>query len=111
MSKSNHGCAEKATTDTFPLPFIDGILDIVARHDIYSFLDGFNGYNQIRMHPNDQEKTTFITEWGVFVVVIMMFVLKTAPITFQRIIMEIFDDYIPAFLQLFLQSTVDISNI
>ena len=42
--------------DAFPLPFIDGILDAVAGHEVYSFLDGFNGYNQVRMHPDDQEK-------------------------------------------------------
>ena len=36
-------------TDAFPLPFIDGVLDAVAGHEIYSFLDGFSGYNQVRM--------------------------------------------------------------
>ena len=54
------------------------------------------------MHPNHQEKTAFDTEWGGFVVVVMMFGLKAAPATFQRIIAEIFDDYIPAFMQVFL---------
>ena len=52
-------------TDAFPLPFTDGILDAVAGHEVYSFLDGFSGYNQIRMRPVDQEKTAFVTEWGV----------------------------------------------
>ena len=47
-------------TDAFPLPFIDGILDAVAGHGVYSFLDGFSGYNQVRMHPDDQEKTFFV---------------------------------------------------
>ena len=45
-------------TDAFPLPFTDGILDAVASHEIYSFLDGFSGYNQVRMNPEDQEKTS-----------------------------------------------------
>ena len=40
-------------TDAFPLPFTDGVLDAVAGHEVYSFLDGFSGYNQVRMHPND----------------------------------------------------------
>ena len=39
---------------------------------------------------------------GVFVVVVMMFGLKTVPATFQRIIMEIFVEYIPSFMQAFL---------
>ena len=40
-------------TDAFPLPFMDNILDTVADHDCYSFLNSLSGYNQIRMHPND----------------------------------------------------------
>ena len=86
-------------TDAFPLPFTDSVLDAVASHDKYRFLDGFSGYNQIRMHPNDQEKTAFVTEWGIFVAVVMMFNIKTSPATFQRIILEIFGEYIPAFIQ------------
>ena len=88
----------------FPLPFTDGVLDAVVGHEIYSFLDGFSGYNQVRMHPDDQEKTTFVTEWGVFVAVVMMFGLKIALSTFQRIISEVFDEYIPAFMQVFMDN-------
>ena len=93
-------------TDAFPLPFTDDVLDAMAGHEVYSFLDGFSGYNQIRIHPADQEKTAFVTEWGVFVVVIMMFRLKTAPTTIQRIIMEIFGEYMPTFMQVFLDDFV-----
>ena len=91
-------------TDAFPLPFTDNILDAVVRHDMYSFLDGFSGYNQVHMHPEDQEKTTVITDWGVYVTVVMMFGLKTTPATFQRTITEIFGEYIPAFMQVFLKN-------
>ena len=93
-------------TDAFPLQFTDGVLDAVAGHEVYSFLDDFSGYNQIRMHPNDQEKSAFVTEWRVFVAVVMMFGLKTASTTFQRIIMEIFGKFIPAFMQIFLDDFV-----
>ena len=77
-------------------------MDAVACHEMYSFLDGFSGYNQVTMHPKDQEKTAFVTEWGVFVAVVMIFKLKTASTTFQRVIQEIFAEYIPAFMQVFL---------
>jgi hypothetical protein len=90
-------------TNAFLLSFTDGVLDTVAWHEMYSFLDGFSSYNQIRMAEEDQEKTTFIMEWGVFKAVVMMFGLKTTPATFQRIIMEIFEDYIPGFMQVFLE--------
>jgi hypothetical protein len=89
-------------TDAFPLLFTDGVLDTIVGHEMYSFLDGFTGYNQIRMAEEDQKKTTFVTEWGVFVAVVMMFGLKMAPATSQRIIMEIFEDYISGFMQVFL---------
>ena len=44
-----------ATTmmNAFPLPFTDGIVDAVANYGIYSFLDGFGGYNQVGMNPDD----------------------------------------------------------
>ena len=54
------------------------------------------------MHLEDQDKTTFVTELGIFVAVVMMFGLKTAPVTFQWIISEVFGEYIPAFMQVFL---------
>ena len=54
------------------------------------------------MHPDDQEKTTFVTHWEVFVIVVLMFGMKTAPVTFQRMITEIFDEYIMPFKQVFL---------
>ena len=50
----------------------------------------------------DKEKMAFVTEWGVFVAVVMMFGLKTGPATLQRIIMEIFGEYIPGFMQVLL---------
>jgi hypothetical protein len=55
------------------------------------------------MAEEDQEKTAFVTESGVFVAFIMMFGLKTTPTTFWRIIMEIFEEYIHGFMQVFLE--------
>ena len=78
----------------------------LAGHEVYSFLDKFNGYNKIQMRPKDQEKTSFVTKWGVFVALVMMFRLKTTPATFQPIIMEIFREFIPTFMQVFLDDFV-----
>jgi len=47
--------------DDFPLPYIDTLVDNTATSTLYSFMDGFSGYNQIKMVPEDIEKTTFIT--------------------------------------------------
>ena len=46
-------------TDGFPLPFTDSVLDTVAGHECYSFLDGISGYNQIQMHPTTRRKRLF----------------------------------------------------
>ena len=48
--------------DDFPLPHIDMLVDSTAGHPMLSFMDGFSGYNQILMAPEDVEKTSFITE-------------------------------------------------
>ena len=57
----------KATQkDHFPLPFIDQVLDTLAGKKFFSFLDGFSGYNQIQIAPEDQDKTTFTCPWGTF---------------------------------------------
>ena len=47
--------------DGFPLPHIDVLVDNTAQHKIFSFMDGFSGYNQIKMDPENMEKTTFVT--------------------------------------------------
>ncbi|KAL5844861.1 hypothetical protein ACOSQ4_010819 [Xanthoceras sorbifolium] len=52
--------------DSFPLPHIDMMVDATAGHELLSFIDTFSGYNQILMHPDDQEKTSFITERVIF---------------------------------------------
>ena len=48
-------------TDPFPLLITDTLMHAVARHEMYSFLDGFSRYNQIKMAPKDEDKITFIT--------------------------------------------------
>eukprot|EP00253_Pinus_taeda_P024988 PITA_24988 len=67
----------KATLkDHFPLPFIDQVLDTLAGKKYFSFLDGFSGYNQIQVTPEDQEKTTFTCPWGTFAYRFMVIHLK-----------------------------------
>jgi len=47
--------------DNFPLPYIDVLVDNTSSFSLFSFMDGFLGYNQIKMTLKDMEKTTFIT--------------------------------------------------
>ena len=52
--------------DHFPLPYIDQILERLAGQSFYCFLDGYSGYNQVLVFPDDQEKTTFTYPSGTF---------------------------------------------
>ena len=68
--------------DHFPLPFIDQMLDRLAGHPHICFLDGYSGYNQISVAPEDQAKTTFTCPFGTFAFRRMPFGLCNAPGTF-----------------------------
>ncbi|XP_057791319.1 uncharacterized protein LOC131008460 [Salvia miltiorrhiza] len=86
--------------DHFPLPFIDQMLDHLAGHNFYYFLDGLSGYYQIAIAPEDQDKTAFTTPFGTFAWKRMPFGLCNAPGTFQRCIMSIFAEMIGDFVVL-----------
>jgi len=78
--------------DDFPLPHIDTLVDNTATSTLYLFMDGLSGYNQIKMAPEDIEKTTFITLWGTFCYKVMSFGLKNAGATYQRAMVTLFHD-------------------
>ena len=70
--------------DHFPLPFLDQMLDILVGHDYYCFIDGYLGYNQIVIAPEDQDKTIFTCLYGTFAFRRMPFRLCNALGTFRR---------------------------
>ncbi|KAI3772812.1 hypothetical protein L6452_04006 [Arctium lappa] len=92
----------KATQkDHFPLPFVDQMLDRLAGKEYYYFLDGYSGYNQITIAPEDQEKTTFTCPNGIFAFRRMPFGLCNASATFQRCLMSIFSDMLEKSIEIF----------
>ena len=70
--------------DNYPTPFIDQIIDACAGNEVFSFMDGFSGYNQIQIKLGDQHKMTFICPWGTFMYKKIPFGLKNVGATFQR---------------------------
>ncbi|KAI3770488.1 hypothetical protein L6452_01622 [Arctium lappa] len=88
--------------DHFPLPFIDQILEKLAGQKFYCFLDGYSGYNQVAIHPDDQEKTTFTCPYGTFAFCRMPFGLCNAPATIQRCMMSVFSDMLGESLEVFM---------
>ena len=88
--------------DHYPLPFIDQMLDRLARHSHYCFLDGYSGYNQIAIAPEDKEKSTFTCPYGTFAFRRMSFGLCNALATFQRCMMSIFSDLVEEAMEIFM---------
>ena len=91
--------------DHFPLPFIDQILDPLAGSSYFCFLDGYSGYNQIAIHLDDQEKTTFTCPFGTFAFKCMPFGMCKPPFppaTFQRCMTAIFSDFLGNSLEVFM---------
>eukprot|EP00253_Pinus_taeda_P032279 PITA_32279 len=74
-------CSKK---DNYPLPKMEHLLQKFSGARVMSFLDGFSGYNQIVVHPEDQEKTSFTTPWGTFMYSKMPFGLMNVWATFLR---------------------------
>jgi hypothetical protein len=70
--------------DNYPLPKMDHVLEKVVGDNRMLMIDGFSGYNQIVVHEDDKEKTTFTTLWGTFMYDKMLFGLMNAGATFQR---------------------------
>ena len=92
--------------DHFPLPFIDQMLDRLAGHPHLCFLDGYSGYNQISIAPEDQEKTTFTCPYGNFSFRRIPFELCNAPATFQRCMMSMFSDLAEEVMEIFMDDFI-----
>nr|GEW99497.1 reverse transcriptase domain-containing protein [Tanacetum cinerariifolium] len=78
------------------------MLERLAGNDFYCFLDGFSGYFQIPIVPQDQENTTFTCPYGTFAYRRMPFRLCNAPGKFQRCMMAIFHDVIEKTMEVFM---------
>ncbi len=97
LRKLNNACLH----DPFHTPFVDEVLDNVGGQEVYSFTEGFSGYHQIRISPEDCHKTTFATEMGSFQYTIMPFGLKNAPAIFSRVVISGFKEFIHKFLEVY----------
>jgi hypothetical protein len=96
--------------DNYPLPKMDYILQKVVGSQKMSMLDNFSGYNQIMVHPNDQEKTTFRTPWGTFMYEKMHFGIMNDGVTFQRDMDIAFFDEKDKFIMIYLDNITVFSD-
>src|SRR5438270_5091126 len=76
--------------DEFSLPITDVMIDNTCGFERMSFMDGFSGYNQIKMYPADEKHTSFRTPLGVYCYTVVPFGLKNTGATYQRAMDKIF---------------------
>ena len=69
-------------------------------------MDGFSGYNQIRMALGDREKTVFVTMWGTFCYKIMPFGLKNAGATYHRAMVTLFHDIMHKEIEVYMDDLI-----
>ncbi|KAJ9542559.1 hypothetical protein OSB04_029065 [Centaurea solstitialis] len=88
--------------DPFLLPHIDAMADATAGHELLTFMDAYSGYNQILMHTDDQEKTAFMTDKGIYCYKVMPFDLKNAGSTYQRLVNMMFKEHLGRTMEVYI---------
>ena len=73
----------------------------MAQYQLLSFMDAFSSYNQIQMHEDDQEKTSFVTSQGLFCYKVMPFGLKNTGAMYQRLMNKMFPQQIGRNVQVY----------
>ena len=80
--------------DEFSLPITDVMIDNTCGFKRMFFIDGFSGYNQIKIYSDDKKHTSFQTPLGVFCYIVIPFGLKIASVTYQCAMNTIFHDHL-----------------
>ena len=97
--------------DPFPLPQIDQLVDATVGHPRISFLDAFQGYHQILLALDDQEKIAFVTPIGNYHCKMMPFNLKNAELTYQRMMTKMFESQMGKNIEVYIDNIVVKSKI
>ncbi|XP_073120998.1 uncharacterized protein [Henckelia pumila] len=80
--------------DCYPLPRIDQLVDSTSGHELLCFLDAYQGYHQIPLAKQDQDKVSFVSSTGTYCYVVMPFGLKNAGAAYQRLMDKVFKQQI-----------------
>ena len=92
--------------DPFPMPRIDQLVDATVGHPRMSFLDAFQGYHQILLATDDQEKTAFVTPVGNYHYKVMPFDLKNAGSTYQQMMTKMFEPQLGKNVEVYIDDMV-----
>ena len=88
------------------MPKIDQLVDATVGHPRMSFLDAFQGYHQIPLALDDQEKTAFVTPVGNYHCKVMPFGLKNAGFTYQRMMTRMFESLLGKNMEIYIDDMV-----
>ena len=97
--------------DPFPMPRIDQLVDAIVGHPRMSFLDAFQGYHQIPLALEDQEKTAFVTPTGNYHYKVMLFGLKNVGSTYQRMMTRMFEPQLGKNIEIYVDDMVVKSKV
>ena len=97
--------------DPFPMPKIDQLVDATVGHPRMSFLDAFQGYHQIPLALDDQEKTAFVTPIGNYHYKVMSFGLKNVGSTYQRMMTRMFESLLGKNIEIYIDDMVMKSKV
>ena len=89
-----------------PMPRIDQLVDATVGHPRMSFLDAFQGYHQIQLALDDQEKIAFVTPIGNYHYKVMPFSLKNAGLTYQRMMTKMFESQLGKSIEVYIDDMV-----
>ena len=87
--------------DSFPLPRIDQLVDATTGHELLCFMDAYSRYNQIHMCPEDEDKTTFTMDYGLYCYKVMSFSLKNTRATYQQVVNKVFANLISKTMEVY----------
>ena len=86
------------------MPKIDQLVDATVSHPRMSFLDAFQGYHQIPLAWDDQEKIAFVTPIGNYHYKVMSFGLKNVGSTYQRMMTRIFESQLGKNIEIYIEA-------
>ena len=97
--------------DLFPITRIDQLVNVTVGHPQMSFLDAFQGYHQISLALDDQEKTAFVTPIGNYHYKVIPFGLKNAGSIYQRMMTKMFEPQLDKSIEVYIDDMVVKSKI
>jgi hypothetical protein len=86
----------------YPLPCIDILFDQLTSAKVFSKVDLWSGYHQIKIHPEDIPKVAFSTRYGLYEYLVMSFGFTNDPTHFIYLMNSVFMLELDKFVMVFI---------